>query len=164
MTWAILLLCLGLALIVAEVLFPSFGVLSVLAALSILGAIVIAFRHDAGVPFLLATAVGVPGALLVGLKLFPKSPVGKKFVASGLSFGSEAATDARDLGLVGERGVVLQQLRPAGTARIGDRRVDVVSRGEFIAAGEAVEVLEVNGNRVVVRPVEEEVREAEREA
>lgn len=152
MTLAICLLGVGLALIVAEVFFPSFGILSILATLAVLGSIVLAFSegNDVGVRFLIATAVLVPLVILAGLKLFPKSPMGKHMVAGGLSFESRAATDERDLDLMGAEGVVESELRPAGFARIGGRRVDVVSRGESIAAGTHVKVAEVRGNRVVV--------------
>lgn len=53
----------------------------------------------------------------------------------------------------GARGVAVTQLRPAGKARFGGKTVDVVSRGELVPAGTAVEVAEVSGNRVVVRPL-----------
>jgi membrane-bound serine protease (ClpP class) len=42
-------------------------------------------------------------------------------------------------------------LRPAGLADLGDQRVDVVSDGEYIEAGEPVVVTRVDGNRIVVR-------------
>jgi membrane-bound serine protease (ClpP class) len=42
-------------------------------------------------------------------------------------------------------------LRPAGVADLGGSRVDVVSDGSFIDAGAPVEVIRVDGNRVVVR-------------
>lgn len=149
---AILLLGLGLALIVAEVLFPSFGVLSVLATVAIVAAVALAFResNQVGVRFLVATVVLVPAMILLGLKVFPQSPIGKRMVASGLSFESQASTDRRDLDLVGTEGVVEADCRPAGMARLRGRRVDVVTRGEWIEAGERVKVVEVGGNRVVV--------------
>jgi membrane-bound serine protease (ClpP class) len=53
--------------------------------------------------------------------------------------------------LVGRHGVAETALRPAGKASIGGRRVDVVTDGGFIDAGERVVVAEVNGPRVVVR-------------
>ncbi len=149
---AILLLGLGLALVVAEVLFPSFGILSVLATVAIVAAVALAFResNQAGVRFLVATAVLVPAMILLGLKVLPHSPLGKYMVASGLSFESEAATDPRDLELVGAEGVVEADCRPAGMARLLGRRVDVVTRGEWIEAGKPVKVVEVQGNRVVI--------------
>jgi membrane-bound serine protease (ClpP class) len=152
---ALLLLGLGLAFIVAEVLFPSFGLLSVAAAVAIAAAIVAAFRvsTEVGVNFLIATAVLVPAMILVGLKLFPKSPLGKHMVAPGLSFESRAASDPRDLELAGVEGELMTDCRPAGLARLAGRRVDVVSRGEALERGERVRVLEVKGNRVVVARV-----------
>ena len=73
---AIALFGLGLALIVAELLFPSFGMLSVLAAGALIGAVAMAFALDAdtGFTFLAVAAVAVPAALLTGLKLFPQEP------------------------------------------------------------------------------------------
>ncbi len=150
MTLAILLLGIGLALVVAEVLFPSFGVLSVLATAAIVGALVVAFREGVGSEFLIATAILVPVVIMLGLRAFPKSPMGKYMMVEGLSFESRAATDERDVDLVGSEGIVETTLRPAGIARIDDRRVDVVSRGEIIEPGVAVIVHEVEGNRVVV--------------
>lgn len=152
MTAAILLLTLGLGLIVAEIFFPSFGVLSVLATGAIVGAIAMAFQESSatGMRFLLATAVLVPAVIVLGFKLFPKSPFGRHMVAGGLSFASQKATDERDLALLGTLGTVEADCRPAGMARLAGRRVDVVTRGEWIEAGAAVRVVEVQGNRVVV--------------
>ena len=39
--------------------------------------------------------------------------------------------------LVGQDGVAVTDLRPAGTAQIGAERVDVVTEGEYVAAGRA---------------------------
>ena len=53
--------------------------------------------------------------------------------------------------LVGQDGVAVTDLRPAGTARIGDERVDVVTEGEYVAQGSAVRVIRSEGYRHVVR-------------
>ena len=53
--------------------------------------------------------------------------------------------------LIGERGTALTILRPSGKAQFGDRLVDVISDGPFIESGRVIRVIEVNGNRVVVR-------------
>lgn len=152
MTLGILLLGLGLALILAEVLLPSAGILSILATASILGAVVVAFNEDAGlgVRFLLAVGILVPIVIMFGMRIFPKSPMGRKMVSSGLSFDSRAATDERDLELTSAIGVIEADCRPTGVARLLGRRVDVVSRGELIEKGTEVKVIEVSGNRVVV--------------
>jgi membrane-bound ClpP family serine protease len=148
----IALLGLGLVFVVAEALLPSVGVLAIGAALSIGTAIVLAFgvSVSTGTAFLVAVAVLLPLTIAFGFWLFPRSPLGKWIVNPGLSFEARAATDERDLGLVGRRGVAATMLRPAGHATIDGRRVDVVSRGEMIAEGVPVVVVEVEGNRVVV--------------
>lgn len=53
--------------------------------------------------------------------------------------------------LVGKHGVALSDLRPAGVARIDDHRIDVVSEGDWLAAGDPVTVVTDEGYRRVVR-------------
>jgi membrane-bound serine protease (ClpP class) len=55
--------------------------------------------------------------------------------------------------LVGQEGTALTVLRPAGKAKIHGRTIDVVSEGPFIQPETRVEVVEVSGNRVVVRQI-----------
>jgi membrane-bound ClpP family serine protease len=157
MTLPILLLALGLVLIVLELLFPTLGMLGVAAAAAIIAAIAVAFSNDrqSGVVLLIVTAVLVPAALMLGLRLLPRSPMGKWFVSRGYTFEDGAAVDTRDRSLVGKEGVAENLLRPAGTAHIDGRRVDVVTRGEPIEAGARVRVLDVEGNHVVVVPADD---------
>ena len=67
-----------------------------------------------------------------------------------LSFASVPSLDQRDLALLGKEGTVEADCRPAGMARLDGRRVDVVTRGEWLERGERIKVVEVKGNRVVV--------------
>jgi membrane-bound ClpP family serine protease len=53
--------------------------------------------------------------------------------------------------LLGHEGVTTTQLTPSGKARFGPELVDVIADGEVIARGASVVVVEVQGNRVVVR-------------
>ncbi|MBL8861531.1 MAG: hypothetical protein JNK02_05920 [Planctomycetes bacterium] len=157
MTWPIVLFVLGLVLIVLEFLFPSLGALGAAAAIALIAAVSWGFAIDTavGVNLLVASAVGVPIAILAGMKLLPKSPIGRVLVNPGATFTDGAAVDPRDASLLGREGVVDSLLRPAGVAEFDGRRVDVVSRGEAIEAGARVRVIEVAGNRVVVAAVRE---------
>ncbi len=58
---------------------------------------------------------------------------------------------SRPLLPVGHVGVALSDLRPAGTARFNDERFDVVTNGEYVAAGAAIEVVRDDEYRIVVR-------------
>jgi membrane-bound serine protease (ClpP class) len=55
---------------------------------------------------------------------------------------------------VGHVGVAITKLRPAGKAKFGDAVVDVVATAEFLDVGASVQIVEVHGNRVVVRSTE----------
>ena len=52
---------------------------------------------------------------------------------------------------VGQTGTAESPLRPAGKVKFGDEYIDVVSDGTFVDAGETVRIIQVHGNRVVVR-------------
>ncbi len=56
---------------------------------------------------------------------------------------------------VGSVGTVKSNLRPAGIAEIDGKRVDVVSEGSFVPRDTLIEVIEVDGDRVVVRATPE---------
>jgi membrane-bound ClpP family serine protease len=53
--------------------------------------------------------------------------------------------------LLGHQGHATTQLTPSGKARFGNELVDVIADGEVISRGAEVVVVEVQGNRVVVR-------------
>jgi membrane-bound serine protease (ClpP class) len=56
----------------------------------------------------------------------------------------------------GDLGEVVSALRPTGKARFGDAIVDVVAESEFLDKGTKVQIIEIHGNRVVVKAVKEQ--------
>ncbi|MGD2094459.1 MAG: NfeD family protein [Phycisphaerales bacterium] len=56
---------------------------------------------------------------------------------------------------VGHTGVVVSTLRPTGKARFGEVMVDVVAEAEFLDKGTKVQIIEMHGNRVVVKKFED---------
>jgi len=54
--------------------------------------------------------------------------------------------------LVGAKGVALTPLRPSGTARINEKRVDVTTEGDFIESGEPIHVTQIKGSHIIVSP------------
>jgi len=56
---------------------------------------------------------------------------------------------------VGDWGIAMSPLRPAGKARFGDRYLDVLTDGDFVERGRQVRIIEIQGSRIVVRDVEE---------
>jgi membrane-bound serine protease (ClpP class) len=87
------------------------------------------------------------------LRMLPRLPFGRRLVleagmAADRGYVSAAESDRL---WVGRAGTALSPLRPAGIAEIDGSRLDVVSDGDFIDAGSAIEVTRVDGNRIVVR-------------
>lgn len=150
----ILLQVIGVVVIIAEIVLPSGGLLTVI-ALALFGySIYDVFAHASvgtGMIFVVADLIMVPVAVLVGIKLLSRSKVTLRTALS--SKDGVVAQDEHLAELKGKHGTVVSALRPAGRAKIDGRKVDVVSTGDFVDVGAEVVVSEVNGNRVVVRQV-----------
>ncbi|MCL6584701.1 MAG: ATP-dependent Clp protease proteolytic subunit [bacterium] len=76
--------------------------------------------------------------------------------------GEEAQLNLRPADQIddlGQEGVALTNLRPAGKAAFGNKKLNVVSEGDFIDQGCAVRIVQIEGNRVVVRKVDERVND-----
>ena len=58
--------------------------------------------------------------------------------------------------LIGKTGTAKTVLRPSGTAEIEDQFVDVVTSGEYVEEGAFIQVMDVEGMRVIVREVRKE--------
>ncbi|MBT8327609.1 MAG: NfeD family protein, partial [Bacteroidia bacterium] len=55
---------------------------------------------------------------------------------------------------IGDRGVALSALRPAGSAMINDHRVEVHTEGEFLLTNDKVEVIKRVQNKIIVKKIE----------
>jgi membrane-bound ClpP family serine protease len=61
--------------------------------------------------------------------------------------------------LLGAIGLAVTPLRPAGKVQFGDEYVDVVAESGYVVPGTRVQVIEIEGNRIVVKEVSESFRE-----
>ena len=158
----LLLVGIGLVLLAVEVFVtPGFGIVGILGVGALLGGLGLSLvgvgatwevilKAVGQVALSLLLAIGVSLALL---RVLPRLPFGRRLVLeAGLpadaGYASAPESDRRWLG---KRGTAVSLLRPAGIAHLDGERVDVVSDGEFIEAGEPIEVIRVDGNRIVVR-------------
>ncbi|PQO30563.1 hypothetical protein C5Y96_13915 [Blastopirellula marina] len=158
-TIALILLLSGLALIVLEMFIPSGGVLGFIAAVLLIGAVVYAYLKcdiAVGTAFLAATVVTVPVMIGIAIRVWPHTPMGRmilldsatdEYVDSHESFGHTE--------LVGRRGIARSNLLPSGVAEIDGNRWDVIIVGPAADRGDLIEVVEVEGNRVLVTKVDE---------
>jgi membrane-bound serine protease (ClpP class) len=163
--WEELLLALsGVILLVLEVfVIPGFGIAGVLGIAALLAALILSVVGagatsevilEAALRMVFSLLVAIAASLAI-LRFLPRLPFGRRLVlkadlGTGHSHGSAPDGDLRWLG---KKGRASSPLRPAGIAEIEGERVDVVSEGELIDAGQSVEVTRVDGNRIVVRQV-----------
>lgn len=150
----LLLTVVGLALVVAEVLLVSFGLISLLSAVCLVSAVFLAFQESQGFGFgvLAFEAVAAPVVLYFAFKALPKTSIGKHLLLEAPQH-DDVSKGGEEKGLhdyMNKTGVTLSALRPSGFARIDGRKVDVVTRGEMLDKDCPVRVIEVQGNRVVV--------------
>lgn len=78
-------------------------------------------------------------------------PYANRLVLAPPSEEGDETADAT--ALLGRVGTTTSDLRPGGKADFGDRPIDVVAEWDFIGTGERVQVVEVEGTRVIVRSV-----------
>jgi membrane-bound serine protease (ClpP class) len=150
----------GVLLLLLEVfVLPGFGIAGVLGILALLAGLVMALigagaTGGAALQALFQVMVSAVLAIVLGI-IFVRF-LGRRSQGRSLVLRTGLAGETTDLsgparpGLLGQSGQALTPLRPAGIAQIAGQRVDVVSRGDFIEPGEAVEVVEEAGHRVVV--------------
>ena len=166
---ALLLFLMGLVLIGLEIfVIPGFGacgIFGILCMLAGLALVTVDKIPQTGAEWgilgirisrYLFAMMGAMGLALVIARYLPKLPGANRLVlnappettvADMLPGGAEAAE------LLGAIGTTNTPLRPAGVVKFADKFVDVVSDGGFIPAGTRVQVIQVEGTRIVVKEV-----------
>jgi membrane-bound serine protease (ClpP class) len=66
---------------------------------------------------------------------------------------SAGGHSAVDPALLGAMGFAATPLRPAGKAQIGDDFLDVIAEGDYVQPGSRVQIIEIEGNRIVVKEI-----------
>lgn len=168
-----LLFALGLVLILMEVfVIPGFGVTGVLGILLMIGGIGLATMDripqspdewgtfGVNVGQYIGALVGAMFVAMAVARYLPRIPYAnklmlvpptEKFDAGEVPVDLPGASQAASL--LGAVGVSATPLRPAGMALFGEQYVDVVTEGGFIPSGSRVQVIEVEGVRIVVKEV-----------
>ncbi len=169
---AVLLFILGIILIGIEIfLLPGFGITAIsgIALIIISLALVIVEQlpsnsqewSNAG-GALATVAIGLVGGMIGAIALvryLPNIPYANRLVLEPPQEPEHVGdVDITQLGLrssalLGAMGVAATTLRPAGKAQIGDQFLDVTAEGDFVDAGTRVQVIEIEGNRIVVKQV-----------
>ncbi len=158
-TVSIILFCVGIVLLLIEMFIPGIGIFGGLGLLSLILCIIFQARTFLEGLILFA----IIGVIVVILALIVARSFGKGFlyrsplVLKDKEDKQEGYVSNEDYShLTGKTGTSLTILRPAGIALIDGKKADVVTEGDFIPAGERIEVLNVSGRRIIVKKAEDE--------
>lgn len=157
--WAILLLVIAIGIVALEMFIPSGGLLGIMAAAAMVSSIFVVFKYYGlvwGTVYLVFNAFLTPFVIVSALKWWPHTPIGRKMLNLPPGQAGEiTSTPSYDeyKELIGKRGVARSKMLPSGTVQLGEVRYDAVGQGVAIDPGQAVEVVAVEGNRIIVRPV-----------
>jgi membrane-bound serine protease (ClpP class) len=168
---ALLLFLLGLVLVGLEIfVLPGFGacgISGILCMLAGLGLVTLDRIPQTGAEWgnlgvrvsqYLFAMMGAMGLAFLIAKYLPKVPYANRMILKAPSDKPETAADVlpgagEAAELLGAIGTTNTALRPAGVVKFGDKFVDVVSDGGYIPAGTRVQVIQVEGTRIVVKEV-----------
>ena len=158
----VLIFILGVSLLAVEIFItPGFGVMGVSGLLLIFFSFISAMSERMpgtwrpinfsvetfSVPVMKVTLSFVGAVALVAIagRFLPQTRMFKSLTLDSVVPDAEAKE-----GLLGLEGIAHSDLRPGGTAYFDDRKLDVVTYGDYIARQSPVRIVEVHGNRIVV--------------
>lgn len=162
----ILLFVVGVALVAVEIfVLPGTGVFAIVGVACILIGLVLSFQDftipdSKGAPWqvdillssvgrVLLSLVGASIGLLGILRFLPKVPILNRLVHATVISGP-VPSPAASPDLVGAGGRAVTPLKPGGKVEVRGRVLDVVTEGDYVAQGEPVEILRIEGMRIVV--------------
>lgn len=156
---SIYLICIftvGIILILIEILTPSVGIFAILGFIAIFYSFIQAIGGDISAVYMLFISLIIAILIFVLiLKFLPESKLWRKLVLDKTSSSTAGYVSTVDNSIyLHKTGIVSTELRPAGTVVIDSQPVDVVSEGAFIPKGSRVQVVHVEGMRIVVRKLQ----------
>lgn len=149
---------LGIGLMVVEAFMPGFGLPGISGILLEVAAIVLTwFTHGPvaalGMTLLVLSVVAI--AISMSLRSAANGKLSRsKLILKDTESNEAGYRSAADMEVfLGKEGETTTVLRPTGMAEFDGVKLNVVSDGEFIPAGEKVRIVRVEGSRVLVRTV-----------
>jgi membrane-bound ClpP family serine protease len=152
--WPLVLQLFAFAVLFAEVLIPSFGLLTLMAlALGAWSWYFIVTELPAGgvIGFAVADAILIPLAIRFGFRYLGRSPISHR-TDVGTGSGLEDTTMALERH-VGREAVADTALRPSGKIRIDGETYEAQTAGEFVDKGAVLRVTAVRGAEFLVEKI-----------
>lgn len=163
-SWEIILFFIGVLLILIEIfVIPGFGVSGLIGITLIIVSMATSLIGNVGLSFpelyqisqaiwtMAITLILGIGLVASMIRYMPENKLFSKLILTDATDREHGYTssDSKDA-LIGLEGVAMTSLRPAGTVLIDDKRIDVVSVGDFIEKGARIKVVDTSSSRVMV--------------
>lgn len=152
--WTIIfsLIFLGLVLVVIEVVFvPGTTVVGIIGVIFAGAGVIICYRHygnEAGLYLL----IGTSAVAAIALYLSFRSKAWTRF--ANKSAINSKVNEGKTLALrVGQEGIALSTLKPAGKAQFEDGEFEVRTLGDFVDAQTKVTIVSIQANQIIVKPL-----------
>ncbi len=145
----ITLYIIGLTAITVELFIPG-AIVGICGAGCVIASIIFAYFYVSNILGHILLGIGIcfiPIFFITWYKLLTKT-----FAVNASEEGFSSSNN-RFEDLISTEGIAITTLRPSGTAKIKGDKIDVVSEGEMIAKNTKIKVVDVKGNRIVVKPV-----------
>ena len=145
----ITLYIIGLIAITIELFIPG-AIVGICGAGCVIASIIFAYLYISNLLGHILLGIGIcfiPIFFITWYKLLTKT-FAVRASEKGFSSSKNKLED-----LISVEGVAITTLRPSGTVIINGNKVDVVSDGEMILKNTKIKVIDVKGNRIVVKPV-----------
>ncbi len=158
----IVVFVIGVILLVLEIfVIPGFGIVGALGILLIISGLFLGLISDFNLlnPEMLSTAVIELAAALLGSlfimyilsKILPKTDMWNKLILkTNINAKSGYISKKEVSNLIGKTGTALTDLRPAGAIKLGRKRIDAVTAGEYIEKGAKIVIVQEEGSKIVV--------------
>jgi membrane-bound serine protease (ClpP class) len=159
LTMGYALIALGFVLLLAELFIPTSGTLFVVAVASIAVGVTFTFWYDraTGAWTLVGVFIALPVLGKILLTYWPRTRMGRRMMLIARPEDDTLASlhanqELEDLR--GRFGRAVSPLRPSGLVDFEGRRVQTITEGRMVEAGQWVRCVAVQAGKVIVRPVE----------
>lgn len=154
------LLCLlaGFIFVGIEMVVPGFSVPGISGIVCLIAGVFLLADTVMEGFFITVIVLALLGILMaVMLYLLSKGKFRSPIILEEEQKSTEGYLSSSDLKyLLGKKGVAMTDLRPTGVGQIDGINFDVISEGNYISAGESVEIIKVEGSKLIVRVSKED--------
>ncbi len=144
-------------LLIEAFVIPGFGVTGIGGIVLLIASVIVSAKNiTQAVAALIIAFAASAVALFFIIRYAPKSRFYDNIVLK-TSLTKEAGFEATENYNIyeGKEGIAVTTLRPAGIAEIEGRRIDVVTDGTYIEAGNRIRIVKTEGRKIIVEKKEE---------